>query len=506
MAYKTAQNMSDQASPSFNQSLGNESTACDQVDTSARLFFLLGHSLVFLVGLLLNGFTLKVYFCRAQQQQSSSVTVYLKNLVAADFLISLCLPLRILNYASTSVHIHLTVRAAHIISTLTWLFLLATPETLIPVPLSLSCDALHSQLLSAVYKVIHSCSVLIFLLVLVSLVFFYHSTSRRLKRCSWSQTFFYLKEVTVLLSVLNVCLDPLIYFIFCKAFRAQLNLKRADGGEQCIVNDQMGPFTVLYTLVFIIRVPGNLLSVWIFIRSRRVKRRSLSVYLLNLLLSDLLLLLALPFKILKDGGAAPWSLKVFHCQASAGCTSLRSMWLQGVGFSWLLSVVKGISLHWHALTVVLCTALFLNASFSVLLSSFLSLRRLLGSCKDPLLRADARRAAVSVTSVALAYIVGFVPYHVVRALHTLTQTKVITECSVRRKLFLGKEATLLLSVLHLCFDPLIFYYLHEPFRQTLRNMMPCWRKKRSEEEGKAAEEEAAEGKAAVEQDLQSTLI
>ncbi|KAL3056887.1 hypothetical protein OYC64_007380 [Pagothenia borchgrevinki] len=321
--------MSDQVSPSFNQSSGNESTACDQVDTSARLFFLLGHSLVFLVGLLLNGFTLKVYFCRAQQQQqSSSVTVYLKNLVAADFLISLCLPLRILNYSRTSVHIHLvycnfgasafylnmyasilfmgyiaanrylkivhplgthifqTVRAAHIISTLTWLFLLApvityatlsllSQKPLSPVPLSLGCDALHSQLLSTVYKVIHSCSVLVFLLVLVSLIFFYHSTSRRLslaqkrqpasssskklaksrrnmlvlvsvfcvcfvpyhlvrlpyaflrKRCSWSQTFFYLKEVTVLLSVLNVCLDPLIYFIFCKAFRAQLNLKRA---------------------------------------------------------------------------------------------------------------------------------------------------------------------------------------------------------------------------------------------------------------------------------------
>ncbi|KAJ4936018.1 hypothetical protein JOQ06_017542 [Pogonophryne albipinna] len=306
----------------------------------------------------------------------------------------------------------------------------------------------------------------------------------------------------------------------------------SDGGEQCIVNDQMGPFTVLYTLVFIISVPGNLLSVWIFIRSRRVKR-SLSVYLLNLLLSDLLLLLALPFKILKDGGAAPWSLKVFHCQASAvtlyislyasiaflafiitdcylqDCTSLCSMRLQEhvqeQRFLSCSSLKKGISLHWHALTVVLCTALFLNASFSVLLSSFLALRRLLGN-KDPLLRADSRRAAVSVTAVALAYIVGFVPYHVVRAPYTLTQTKVITECSVRRKLFLGKEATLLLSILHLCFDPLIFYYLHEPFRQTLRNMMPCWRKKRSEEEGKAAEEETAEGKAAVEQDLQSTLI
>ncbi|KAI4785426.1 hypothetical protein KUCAC02_037769, partial [Chaenocephalus aceratus] len=160
-------------------------------------------------------------------------------------------------------HILQTVRAARIVSTLTWLFLLATVITYATLsllswepssaaPLSRSCDALHGQLLSTVYKVIHSCSVVVFLLVLVSLVEKLAKSRRNMlvlvsvfcvcfvpyhlvrlpyaflrKRCSWSQTFFYLKEVTVLLSVLNVCLDPLIYFIFCKAFRARLNLKRA---------------------------------------------------------------------------------------------------------------------------------------------------------------------------------------------------------------------------------------------------------------------------------------
>lgn len=53
----------------------------------------------------LNGFTLKVYFCQTQQQAASSVTIYLKNLAAADFLMSLCLPMRIANYASSSVHL-----------------------------------------------------------------------------------------------------------------------------------------------------------------------------------------------------------------------------------------------------------------------------------------------------------------------------------------------------------------------------------------------------------------
>ncbi|XP_026155203.1 probable G-protein coupled receptor 171 isoform X2 [Mastacembelus armatus] len=296
--------------------------------------------------------------------------------------------------------------------------------------------------------------------------------------------------------------------------------------KQCIVNDQMGPFTVLYILIFIISLPGNLLSVWAFIRSPRAQQ-STSVYFVNLLVADLLLLLALPFKILKDLGAAPWSLMVFHCQASAvtiyislyasiaflafiitdrylqDCQKLRFLRLHEVGFARLLSLVvwlllllimvpnmalpikqvqeqqylscsslkKDISLHWHALTIFLCTALFLNASAAVLLSSGLALKRLLGSRSDPKLWMGARRAAGSVAAVTLAYVLSFVPYHVVRTPYTLAQTEVITDCQTKRQLFLGKESTLLLSVLHLCFDPLLFFYLYMPFRQTVRKIL-----------------------------------
>uniref|UniRef100_UPI003AB02B2C P2Y purinoceptor 14 n=1 Tax=Centroberyx gerrardi TaxID=166262 RepID=UPI003AB02B2C len=323
-------------SSGVNRSDGGGSAPCGRVDTSAHLFFMLVCSLVFLVGLVLNGFTLKVYFCRAPQQASSSVTVYLKNLAAADFLLSLCLPLRIANYASSSVpvrrvychfgasafylnmyasilfmgyiaanrylkivhplgtHILQRVRAAYIISTVTWVSLLAstgvyvtlsllTQRPLTSVPDAVSCEALHSAELSLFYKIIHSCSATVFFSVLVSLVFFYSSTSRRLTlvqrkqpgrasssgskklaksrrnmlvlvtvfcvcfvpyhlvrlpyaflrgRCAWRQAFFYLKELTVMVSALNVCLDPLIYFIFCKAFRAQLSLRRVFSATQ----------------------------------------------------------------------------------------------------------------------------------------------------------------------------------------------------------------------------------------------------------------------------------
>lgn len=185
-------------------------------------------------------------------------------------------------------HILQRVRAAHIISIVTWVFLLATTGLYITLSLlttkhnttdvscALGCDALHSTEVSLLYKIIHSISAVIFLFVLISLIFFYHATTRRLRlaqrnqprgtsgckklskscrnmlvlvsvfcicfvpyhlvrlpyaflknMCAWGdQTFYYLKELSVMLSILNICLDPLIYFIFCKAFRAQLGLRR----------------------------------------------------------------------------------------------------------------------------------------------------------------------------------------------------------------------------------------------------------------------------------------
>ncbi|XP_030007174.1 probable G-protein coupled receptor 171 [Sphaeramia orbicularis] len=310
-------------------------------------------------------------------------------------------------------------------------------------------------------------------------------------------------------------------------------------GKRCVVNDQMEPFIVIYILIFIISLCGSLMSVWTFIHSPRDKRSG-SVYLMNLLAADLLLLLALPFKILKDLRVASWSLMVFHCQASAvtiyislyasivflaliitncylqDCDGVCALRLQEVGFARLLSVVvwlllllimvpnmalpiqevkvsqylscsslkKDLGLHWHALTVFLCTALFLNALAAVLISSGLSLKRLLGSRGNPGLWADARRVAVSVTVALAAYMLSFVPYHAVRTPYTLAQTKVISDCQTKRRLFLGKESTLMLALVHVCLHPLVYYYLHPPFRRTAQRLM-TWRRGEEKDGGGA---------------------
>uniref|UniRef100_A0A3P8P5Y8 G-protein coupled receptors family 1 profile domain-containing protein n=1 Tax=Astatotilapia calliptera TaxID=8154 RepID=A0A3P8P5Y8_ASTCA len=87
--------------PKYETSPSNQT--CDAVDTSASTFFMVVYSLLFVVGLPLNGFVIKFYCCQAQQQASSSLKVFLKNLTAADFLLCLSLPLRIGHYNSGSI-------------------------------------------------------------------------------------------------------------------------------------------------------------------------------------------------------------------------------------------------------------------------------------------------------------------------------------------------------------------------------------------------------------------
>uniref|UniRef100_A0A673NEP2 Probable G-protein coupled receptor 34 n=1 Tax=Sinocyclocheilus rhinocerous TaxID=307959 RepID=A0A673NEP2_9TELE len=311
-----------------NTTRAETNASCEFSKIPSHPVFIFAYSLLFLVSLVLNCVTMRVYFCTNQRVQSS-VTVYMKNLAAADFFLCLCLPLRIANYANSSdimrdiycsfgatafyinmyasilfmdfiavnrylkivrpleTHALQTVRTARHISIGTWLSLLAMSSIYLILflltswgnvhkPEKRGCEALHSPLLSLVYKVTHSVSMALFTFVLVSLIALYWGTLQKIKQAQLStqttsrshkfrkskrnmlvlvvvfcvcfvpyhlvrlpyaffkpqtklctaQAFYVLKELTVLLSVLNACLDPLIYFIFCKAFRAQLSLRK----------------------------------------------------------------------------------------------------------------------------------------------------------------------------------------------------------------------------------------------------------------------------------------
>ncbi|XP_015216115.1 G-protein coupled receptor 171 [Lepisosteus oculatus] len=289
----------------------------------------------------------------------------------------------------------------------------------------------------------------------------------------------------------------------------------------CTVNDQMVPFTYLYYLIFLIGILGSSVALWAFTRNCKNKK-CINVYLINLLTSDFLLTLALPFKIAVDLGIAPWSLKIFHCQVSAvliyvnvyasilflafvsadrylqisqASTLFR---IQQVGFAKVMSAVvwglvlfimvpnmaipirsvkekplvtcaefkQEVGLHWHTLTNFLCLAIFVNASAVILISNGCILRRLCQAQEEGK-HSTVKQALFNIEMVTAAYIVCFVPYHVVRTPYTFVQNQVITDCSLRRRLFIAKESTLFLSVLNLCFDPILYFYLSRSFREKI---------------------------------------
>ncbi|XP_009289705.1 P2Y purinoceptor 14 [Danio rerio] len=295
-------------------------------EVPANEVFIFAYSLVFLVSLVLNCFPLAVHFCSDQRVQSS-ITVYMNNLIAADFFLCLSLLLRIASYADSTImmfniycsfgatafyinmyasilfmefiainrylkivrpletHTLQTVRTARYISGAIWFVLLAISSIYVILYLSTSwsktkpevfiCDFQDSSQISAAYTSVHSASFVIFIFILVSLIFLYWKTLQKLREvqlstqaefnrqkfrkskqnmlvlvvifcvcfvpyhlvrlpyifirhllndCTSIQALHILKEVTALLAALNVSLDPLIYFFFCKAFRDKVNL------------------------------------------------------------------------------------------------------------------------------------------------------------------------------------------------------------------------------------------------------------------------------------------
>ena len=294
----------------------------------------------------------------------------------------------------------------------------------------------------------------------------------------------------------------------------------SSSNSSCVVNDHMEPFAAVYIIIFLVGMAGGLVSLWAFIRGRATKR-CMNVYLMNLLTSDFLLMLALPVKIAKDLGVDSVSLTIFQCQCSGVLIyinmyasiiflafvsinrylqitqSSRMLHLQEPRFAAVMSAVVWLLVlfinvpnmaipiqkelpdalftcsdlktqlgqHWHLLSVLLGMAIFLNASAVLLLSNGLVLKQLWGRRHaEPNLRASARQATISIATVTGAYVLCFVPYHAIRMPYTFTQTKIIDDCELRHSLFLAKESTLLLAILHLCFDPVLYFYLSSSVR------------------------------------------
>ncbi|XP_053564984.1 G-protein coupled receptor 171 [Bombina bombina] len=289
----------------------------------------------------------------------------------------------------------------------------------------------------------------------------------------------------------------------------------------CNVNKNMEPFTYLYYLIFMVGFFGSCFALWAFTRQENNKKCT-SIYLINLLIADFLLTLALPFKIVVDLGVASWRLKIFHCQVTAviiyvnmyisiiflGFVSMdrclqtihssKLYQIQKSGFAKMISSVvwalvlfimlpnmlipindipereivgciefkQKIGRDWHVLSNFISIAIFCNCSAIILISNCLTVKRLCKN-KDCDEYNNIKQALVNIFLVTAGYIICFLPYHIVRIPYTLSQGDFITDCRLKQVLFHAKESTLLLSVSNLCFDPILYFYLSKTFRSKI---------------------------------------
>nr|AAH84665.1 LOC495243 protein [Xenopus laevis] len=289
-------------------------------------------------------------------------------------------------------------------------------------------------------------------------------------------------------------------------------------------------FSVLYTVLFIVGVTMNGLAVRVFFQIP--SNSNFVIFLKNSVISDCLMIMTFPFKILSDSRLGLWKLKGFVCQVTSvifyftmyisiiflglitidrylktvrpfhnsHATNLRRVkimstliWIimfsislpnmiftsktqtpQSVKKCYLLK--SDFGLVWHEIVNFICQFIFWVVFVIIVVCYLLITRKLLQSYKKTRSErtTSRRKVNIKVFIIIAVFFVCFVPFHFARIPYTLSQTRDVFKCSAKMTLFYVKESTLWLSSLNACLDPFIYFFLCRSFRNSLVTM---WRKR-----------------------------
>ncbi|XP_044288902.1 P2Y purinoceptor 13 [Varanus komodoensis] len=278
-------------------------------------------------------------------------------------------------------------------------------------------------------------------------------------------------------------------------------------------------FPILYSILFLAGILLNILALWAFFQIQNTS--SFIVYLKNTLVSDLIMTLMVPLKILTDSDLGLWQLRAFVCRFSAvifyetmyisivllGLISLDrflkiirpfgKFWLHNVtsakimsAFVWFfffglslpnmilsnreatpLSVRKCASLKnhlglkWHEAVNYICQVVFWTVLILILLFYTIIAKKIYDSYKKSKTKVCQikQRAKSKVFIVVAVFFICFVPFHFARVPYTLSQTGKSIDCNKQNQLFIAKESTLWLATANICMDPLIYIFLCRQF-------------------------------------------
>ncbi|KAM9038049.1 P2Y purinoceptor 14 [Sarcophilus harrisii] len=305
-----------------------------------------------------------------------------------------------------------------------------------------------------------------------------------------------------------------------------MNNTTVANNTECPLNSLITQYIIplLYFFVFVGGILLNAISAWIFFYVSNSK--SFIVYLKNIVAADFLMSLTFPFKVLSDSKLGPWQLSIFVCKGSAVIfyvnmyvgivffgligfdryykivKPLLASFVHTVSYSkilslfiWVLMLLLAIpniiltdqnakeddnikciklknemGLKWHTASNYIFVAIFWIV-FLLLIICYTAITR---KIYKSYLR--SRRKSISVKKkssrnifcIMFVFCVCFVPYHIARIPYTRSQTEKHYDCQSKEILLYAKEFTLFLSAANVCLDPIIYFFLCQPFRETLQ--------------------------------------
>ncbi|XP_012578646.1 PREDICTED: cysteinyl leukotriene receptor 2 [Condylura cristata] len=276
-------------------------------------------------------------------------------------------------------------------------------------------------------------------------------------------------------------------------------------------------YPIVYLIIFVWGLLGNGFSIYVFLQPYK-KSTSVNVFMLNLAISDLLFISTLPFRIDYYLRGSNWLFGDITCRIVSyslyvnmyssiyfltvlsvvrflatvhpfrllHITSIRSAWIL-CGFIWFLMMAASAVLLSDGSRDVGSTTACLDLNpgnfikirimnyialvvgfllpLCTLSACYLLIIRALLKVEVPGLRVSHRKALITIIITLIIFLLCFLPYHILRTLHL----RVWNENSCTDKLHKSVVITLTFAAANTCFNPLLYYFAGENFKDRLRS-------------------------------------
>ncbi|XP_075389043.1 cysteinyl leukotriene receptor 2 [Tenrec ecaudatus] len=290
-----------------------------------------------------------------------------------------------------------------------------------------------------------------------------------------------------------------------------------NNNSDCMIENFKREFyPIVYLIIFVCGALGNGFSIFIFLQPSK-KCKSVNIFMLNLAISDLLFTITLPFRVDYYLRGSNWIFGDLACRIMS--YSMYVNMYSSIYFLTVLSVVRFLAtvhpfrlLHTTSIKSawILCGIvwIFIMASSTMLLNNGSEQKNNATSClelnhnklgklqimnhvalvvgfflpfcilsvcylliirtllkvevPDSGLRASHRKALTTIIIALVIFLLCFMPYHVLRTFHLVTWN------TCRISLHKAVVITLTLAAANTCFNPVLYYFAGENFKDRLR--------------------------------------